>query len=259
MCQKEKIMATAVEHFSVQSKRRLLGRLRVAEISDHSVLIDELGPATVVLDLGANHGRFSRAVADMTGCHCYLVEANPLLAADLATGEFDGVLHAAASGQCRNLLFGVAEIDVQSRVVDVGEDSRSVTVAGMDYSSILSHFGLRRVDLLKLDIEGSEVEFIDAMTDDQLSAIDQISVEFHDFIPLYPRSTVRRILRRMKALGFDNMSPNYGTYDILLVNRDRIKSATPWNRFYVSYCMRPLLRLLRQRSAFDTVQDGPPV
>jgi FkbM family methyltransferase len=237
-------------------RKHFRGGLSIEEISDHSVLIDEVGRNTIVLDLGANHGRFSGALADIKGCQCYLVEANPSLATELAKQSFAGVLQAAASGRCEKLGFRVEACDLQSRVVEAGMGTPSMPVTGLDYSAILAHFGLHRVDLLKLDIEGSEIEFIDAMSDAQLTTIGQIAVEFHDFIPLYSRSEVRRILQRLRKLGFCNMSPNYGTYDVLLVNRHRVKVATLWHRLYASCCTRPSLRLLRQRKAAQEAHNA---
>ncbi len=42
--------------------------------------------------------------------------------------------------------------------------------------------GVDRIDLLKIDIEGAEIGMFDDCTDEELSSIGQITVEFHAFL-----------------------------------------------------------------------------
>jgi FkbM family methyltransferase len=84
------------------------------------------------------------------------------------------------------------------------------------------------IDILKIDIEGSEYEVLENISDDLLSKIDQITVEFHDFIDpeLRPRTT--KIIDRLTSLGFNYI--NSGTtqasgteyYDVLFYRRPLI-------------------------------------
>ena len=48
------------------------------------------------------------------------------------------------------------------------------------FHEFLAQHGLKSVDLLKLDIEGAELELLSALTSP--SNIAQITVEFHDFM-----------------------------------------------------------------------------
>ena len=52
-----------------------------------------------ILDLGANHGAFSRNLGERFNSNLYLVEANPKLVEELKHNPKFHVLHAAASGK----------------------------------------------------------------------------------------------------------------------------------------------------------------
>ncbi len=81
------------------------------------------------------------------------------------------------------------------------------------------------IDILKIDIEGTEYEILENISDDLLNKIDQITVEFHEFVnpELKPRTI--KIIERLTSLGFNYISQ--GTcymncseyYDVLFYRR----------------------------------------
>jgi len=68
------------------------------------------------------------------------------------------------------------------------------------FHEFLAQHGLKSVDLLKLDIEGAELELLSALTSP--SNIAQITVEFHDFMFPETHPQVTRTIQHMKAIGF---------------------------------------------------------
>jgi len=79
--------------------------------------------------------------------------------------------------------------------------------------------GVGRIDLLKMDIEGAEIELFEACSDDELQAVMQITVEFHEF--LYPEQAeaVARIKERMRRLGFWVLPFSLDNTNVLFLNR----------------------------------------
>ena len=77
----------------------------------------------------------------------------------------------------------------------------------------------QRVDLLKLDIEGAEIDLFNACSDEELQSVMQITVEFHDF--LYPelKSPVTQIRRRMRDIGFWVLPFALDNTNVLFINR----------------------------------------
>lgn len=55
-----------------------------SHIRGHTIYTSGLRKNPIVLDLGANHGDFSRQMHERFGASCYLAEANPKLAQALA-------------------------------------------------------------------------------------------------------------------------------------------------------------------------------
>jgi hypothetical protein len=54
---------------------------------------------------------------------------------------------------------------------------RAVTIA-----SLMDKAGFDRVDILKLDIEGAEIELFDANCEEWIDRVDAIVIELHDWI-----------------------------------------------------------------------------
>ena len=69
-----------------------------------------------------------------------------------------------------------------------------------DLTSILDEVSFEKVDLLKIDCEGGEYEILDATTDDVLSRIDRVCMEFHE---LHPSHDHRKLAERLDGCGFD--------------------------------------------------------
>jgi hypothetical protein len=96
----------------------------------------------------------------------------------------------------------------------------TIEVRAVTLSGFLAAAGLNRVDLVKFDIEGAEIEVLDSCSDEFLTAVPQLTIEFHDFLDLTPRSTVERVLRRLENLDFLVIGMWRQAYgDTLCVNR----------------------------------------
>lgn len=68
-----------------------------------------------------------------------------------------------------------------------------------DLASLFDEAGFERVSLLKIDCEGGEYEILDATTDEVLSRIDRICMEFHE---LHPSHDHRKLVSRLEQCGF---------------------------------------------------------
>lgn len=143
-----------------------------------------------VVDLGANIGLASRYFADhYPDCKILAVEPNPSTSEVLLLN----VERLVANGRCRILqaavwgsektLTGAAvnEPDHFSAfaVRETAAASDEESIAGWPMRKIIAHSGFERVDLLKVDIEGTEVELFKGNVD-WLHQVRTIAIEFHD-------------------------------------------------------------------------------
>jgi FkbM family methyltransferase len=69
-----------------------------------------------------------------------------------------------------------------------------------DLASILDEAEFETVSLLKIDCEGGEYEILEATSDEVLSRIDRVCMEFHE---LHPSHDHRKLFERLERCGFE--------------------------------------------------------
>ncbi len=179
----------------------------LVSVHGHHLYAPPLSSSSVVIDGGANVGGFSRGMVERFGCLCYAVEPVPDLFAripedprvrrfPLALGGGDGevVLH----------LSGNPEANSADPAIAAGFGSRGTLVATLaSLESFLARAGLDGADLLKLDIEGSEIALLENAGEETLRRIGQITVEFHDFLDgSRDSAAIAALKRRLGRAGF---------------------------------------------------------
>ena len=112
-------------------------------------------------------------------------------------------------------------------------------------ADFLASHGLTRVDLLKVDIEGAELEMFAQLPSHILAEVRQITVEFHDFMHPETAPEVRKTIALLRAAGFHCVRFSKDNIDLLFINARRIRRALPL--YLVSnFWFRPLLALTRK-------------
>ena len=200
-----------------------------SDLRGHTIYTAGIGPAPVVVDLGANHGEFARQMRARFGASCRLVEANPALARRLRDhGEFP-VWACAVAGADGQVELHVASNDEASTVLPLSAASvhgglvrESVTVPSRTLASLVDEMGCEHVDLLKIDIEGAEVDVLAEVPSATLARMGQISVEFHSDAQFGfdIRRQTEEVIRRVRRCGFLCLDFSYGSRcDVLFINR----------------------------------------
>jgi FkbM family methyltransferase len=197
--------------------------LNVIEVCRHSFIGDWLSADSVVVDLGMNRGEFSRALSERFGCRIIGVEPVPDLYRTLPRlprlSAEQRVVTADGGGAVLHLNPRTcATIDPQ--LAEPG--TATVTVPGITVSELLERHGVQRVALLKLDVEGAELGILQTLPSDVLATIDQLSVEFHDFIDRSQADAVAAAIRRLTDTGFVCFRFSLDNTDVLFVNRARL-------------------------------------
>lgn len=168
-----------------------------------------------VIDLGGNIGLATLYFGHRyPGCRLFVVEPNPPTF-EMLTRNVEGLVRA---GRCRTLLAAVwsEERDVVAAPLDAeghysafatrapaeGEGADGV-MRGMPMSRIIADSGFETVDLLKVDIEGAEVELFKGDVS-WLRRVGAIAIEFHG--------------DSRRASDFDRIMSDYG---FAIDDRDR--------------------------------------
>ena len=102
-------------------------------------------------------------------------------------------------------------------------NGNAVTVQGRSFAEFLAHeLPDRPIDIVKMDIEGAEIEVIESLDDEIIQKVGQWTIEFHDFNGLVKKEDVDRCVERVLDLGFRELfwSRRRNTADVLLVNKN---------------------------------------
>ena len=239
----------------------LIRRSSIGLVEEHYIVTSVLSERSTVVDLGANLGRLSSELADRFHCSCVALEPAPENVARIPTHPRVQVVQGAIAPKSGTGELQLATDCTANRLALAGNvdapsgNAASITVALFDYPSLLQAAGVRKVDLLKVDVEGAEWDFFDSLTDADLLSIGQITVEFHDFIK--ELGEVRRtwqVYQRLLGLGFRCVEdPARGSYNVLFVHpaleipfRDRLLIATVSTLRRFAWKLDRVMRRLRQ-------------
>lgn len=188
----------------------------------HSFLPGLLPADAIVFDLGANRGTFSSQVHERFGWRCVAVEPNPEMLRQIP--QRDGItrINAAAAASNGPLVLNVSSNPESSSLLPLSSDSTTaqISVSGMTLEALREAAQMERIDLLKMDIEGAEIQLLSSVADEQWRAIRQITIEFHESMGLSTLADVRNSIAHLKQLGFEPLKMSLTHYgDVLFVNR----------------------------------------
>ena len=168
----------------------------------------DLGPRSLVFDCGAYLGDFASEVVERYQCQVFCFEPLQTYFAQLSR-RFAGE----AKITCLNYGIGSssreAKISVEkdaSSLFRATESAKLETVRFVDINEALQLAGGRKIDLLKLNIEGGEFEVLDAILDRNLATrFRHIQVQFHQIIPDFHerRLRIRAGLAKSHQIGYD--------------------------------------------------------
>ena len=183
------------------------------QIREHSFW-DQFDNAPMLVDLGANVGRFATEfLAAYPSARLLLVEGDPYLTDILRrtfancqqVRLFGGLVGAKSAASTPFYLCKVPEGNSGiSRFSDswAPGESREIQLEMTSLPALLKLGGCEQVDLLKVDIEGSEWDVLGDLMEHEARLIRQISVEFHDFMDPTLRPRTERCIARLQEFGY---------------------------------------------------------
>lgn len=183
-------------------------------------------PGDVVFDIGANIGAFSLWVAQRspgTRVLAYEPSAENLstLSVNLA-GWPHGVrpIQQAISGSAGRVMVvdgGSRSLDHRVERIDTNEPNIQ-TIEARTLGAILQDAQVERVDMLKMDIEGSEHDVFQTLEPDTQRRFARIAIEYHDNIRPGTKSLViQRLLRTHDIESIEGSADGYGIIRAVLI------------------------------------------
>ncbi len=171
--------------------------------ADHApVLKANLGPDSLVWDVGGFNGEWAAGVVQRYDCHVWIFEPNPKMVAFL-NQRFEGyekvrifpVALGDADGNVRLQMQGAGSAVVKD---DHSAQGTQVEVQQQDASKLFEASGRPDITLLKVNIEGGEYSLLPHLL--QAGIINQceiVRIQFHEWIPGAYRNR-RRIVKALE-------------------------------------------------------------
>lgn len=202
-------------HFRIWARKRFdncfsrsdLGIERIGNDSGWWVITSRLTADAKVLSGGAgNDISFEIELARNRGCRVAIFDPSPT-----AARTFDLV----GRNDPRLMCFPIGLDALNNRVSFGGprhQEEGSFRLPGNGVQGVvqfecvspqeaLVRAGFQKIELVKIDIEGFEYGFLDAMLDANILP-PQLAVEFHHFLPQIPFTRTLRLIRRLYRAGY---------------------------------------------------------
>jgi FkbM family methyltransferase len=168
-----------------------------------------LEPGSIVVDIGANIGTFTVLAASIVGPRGHVIAFEPV------TKTFERlkrnvVLNGLGNVNCQNAAIYSREGTITLQVCkksalaktqkpnDRGADYLKETASCLTLDRVFKDFKIDRINLLKVDCEGSEHGIFETLSPGAAARIDQISMEVHAF----EGTSIDRLGERLATLGF---------------------------------------------------------
>lgn len=166
-----RLSARHLPHWGAQAWNVLTG---THEPMVHEALRRTLSPGGVFIDVGSNIGYTALVAASIVGLEGRVIALDAQRECAEATrrnAELNGLdqleaLHAAAAAQSGETEVVVTEDSLWSRLASVGDhplEVRRDRVPAIAVDDLVERFGLPTVDVVKIDVEGGELEVIAGM------------------------------------------------------------------------------------------------
>jgi len=203
-----------------------LGLERIGGDSAWWVVASRLGPGANVLSGGAGQDiSFELELVKSRGCRVALFDPSPTGAKTYErTGWADDRLAYHAYGldaSSQSVSFVVPRQPGEGSYGLPGkEEGGRVAFECLSPAGAMERARFDQIEMLKIDIEGFEYGFLEAMLDTALRP-PQLGVEFHHFLPHISWTKTWRILRRLRQAGY--RIAHKDQCDFLLVHESVIK------------------------------------
>lgn len=185
------------------------------KVLKNHTFIDLFNEDSIIVDLGANIAEFSKLFSEKYPySKIILVEANPNLVKDielnLKNKKNIEIINAAIGNDSKEYIEFYLSSESECSSLNkkfrdkfgINKEQSEIEVKMITLNDLFNIFNLKRIDLLKMDVEGAEWDILENFSKENYERIEQISVEFHDFVDPSLRKRTKKCIKRLKDLGY---------------------------------------------------------
>ena len=203
--------------------------MKVETYWSHTFLPELIRSDGVIFDFGSNYGGFCKMMAPL--CERVIcLEPDPYWEGrELSLPENVLVLRKALAAKRGQVYLNLNPKKCSSmHYVDTG--ARSVGVDAITLADAVALAPTKRIELIKMDIEGEEVAVLREAPPELLQRIAQLTVEFHDFLDPASIPAIVAVIKKMQSLGFLAIRFSWHSYGDLLFVNQRLERLSLWQR-----------------------------
>jgi len=174
--------------------------------SKDSLFDFDLNQESIVFDVGGFEGQFSKKIYENYGCNIFIFEPHPLFFNKIAEGFKE-------ASEVKFFNFGLSDRDFEINILNNGPGTSIINdvqngtkVKIRSIIDFIYQSRIKNIDLIKLNIEGSEYEVLDALLKSNLiEIIDNLLIQFHliDDDSKLKRDLIQKKLTKTHKKNFD--------------------------------------------------------
>ncbi len=197
-------------------------------IRDHWIYTRELSSNSVVIDLGANTGTFSDILINDFQSKCFAVEPNLTLFNNLNNNKLTKV-NAAVTKNDGPVEFFISENHEASSINNNFQTLWSVaekqTIDGISWESLLTKLSLNssNIEVLKMDVEGAELDIIDTLNGNNTKNVRQVTIEFHHHLNPGLHDRTRQSIKKLLSLGYTGIANSISPTEVLFLKESNYR------------------------------------
>lgn len=198
--------------------------MKILRICQHTFVQNFLGPKPLVLDCGVNIGEFSTYMSQNYDARIYGFEPDPRLFSNLPSLSKVKFFPVAVTGTGAPFRLMLGESHCSSGYFCEKTNQPAIMVESITLRDIIQNNEIKSIDLIKLDIEGAEIDVLLQSPDELLLRAGQITIEFHDFLLKNQLVLIQQVIRKLTRLGFYYARMSYSDHsDTLFINTKQYK------------------------------------
>ena len=158
----------------------------------------DLEPGSVFFDVGGFEGDYTSNILQEYECEAYIFEPHPVFFEDIKKRFIDNnkvkVFNYGLGGKTEKVF-----LSDDSASSKVSNEKTDLSIVIKDISEVIEELQIKKIDLLKLNIEGSEYELLERLIETkEIEKIQKMKVQFHENIlnPEYRREVIRSKLKK---------------------------------------------------------------
>lgn len=197
--------------------------MKIENLHCHSFIEELARQSTIAFDCGANNGDFAKWLSENTHAAIYSFEPDPRCFKRLPKLDRVHWEEIAIDGESGELELGLGSNACSSGVYRESNSQETILVKKITLDEYCLKNDIKTIDFLKIDIEGAELSVLENISEELLSSITQITVEFHDFIEKGDLPRIRQVVQRLRTQGFFFIRFSWNTWgDCLFLNQRKV-------------------------------------